>query len=380
MTFENDGGLYTINAVPSFQCNSIIAPSIAIVNSGSNVLTSATIQFFIDSNNPDSIEWSGFLEPGAVDTIQIQPMTVSTGAHLFTVAIVKANGTADLNFGNNEGVVSFYIVGSSIPIPLSEKFESNVLPDGYFIENPDNGPTWRVYQQDGEFGANNYMMQMHFYYSYAGNIDEFYVRNIDLSTVDEALMSFDVAYRYYENSGGEYYDELKVMVSPDCGNNWDLLYDKAKDDLETLPPDDIEFFPSDPSQWRTEWIDLTNYAGNSNIIIRFQAESGHGNNLYVDNLNIASTTGTGDISNSPSRIKVFPNPANNNFTTVIQGTNSAHLTITIEDILGRIVYSTPVSSASAFSVKTADWLPGMYIINLADNGKLIGCEKLSVEH
>src|SRR4030095_10045179 len=52
--FENDGGLATINSVPGYQCSGTITPSVEIVNYGSNVLTSAFLEYYIDSDAPQT--------------------------------------------------------------------------------------------------------------------------------------------------------------------------------------------------------------------------------------------------------------------------------------------------------------------------------------
>jgi hypothetical protein len=35
------------------------------------------------------------------------------------------------------------------------------------------------------------------------------------------------------------------------------------------------------AQWRSETVDLNPYAGQSQVLVRFKATSGYGNNLYL---------------------------------------------------------------------------------------------------
>lgn len=377
---ENDGGVSGINSVPSYQCASTIAPSFEIVNYGSNILTNAVLEYFIDSNNPDLYLWEGSLEPGAIDTIQLNPIQVSAGYHLLTISILTANGSIDINGDNNDGLVNFYVVGTSIPSPVSENFAVNSLPEGYFVENGDGGPTWSLLQKDYQAGPSDYMMQMHFYYSNAGNVDEFYLKNIDLSNSFQAIMDFDVAYKYYKNSGIEKYDELKLLVSSDCGNDWTVLYDKEKDDLSTVSPDDIEFIPSSASQWRTETVDLSEYSGNSNVMLRFEAISGHGNNLYVDNLSISSLTGISETQNQLALLQIFPNPADDYALITCKDMPGEHPVIRVNNLIGQNIYDGPVVTSSTVEMNTLDWPQGIYLVNAFNGAVLIGSGKLVVAH
>jgi type IX secretion system substrate protein len=379
MVFENDGGVSSINSVPMYQCTATISPSVEIVNYGSNVLTNALLDYFIDSDAPALYSWQGSLEPGGVDTIQFDPIQVTAGSHVLTVSIVTANGSLDINGGNNDGLVDFYIVGTSASIPVSETFNAGVIPNGYFVENSDGGPTWAIYEKNSA-GGPDYTMQMHFYYSNAGNIDQFYLKNIDLSNTTQALMTFDLAYKYYKNSVAEYSDELKVLASSDCGNYWNVIYDKTKDDLATLPPDDVEFFPNDATQWRTESVNLNNYSGNSNVMLRFEAISGHGNNLYIDNLNISSVTGIDEVNKQPGSLQIFPNPANDFIRIQLNRDNNDQYTLLVNNIIGQNIQSSHFFSATPLTMNISRWPEGVYLIKVLDGTNVIGTEKLDVIH
>jgi hypothetical protein len=378
--FENDGGLSNVNSVPGFQCDNTIMPAVEIENDGSNALTSASLEYYVDANSPQTIEWNGWLEPGAVDTLNLPAISVPEGEHKLTISLVQANGAADINIGNNDNVINFYIVGSSTAAPLYEKFDDSNLPNGYFVGNEDDGPTWTIYQSEDESGPLNYMLQMHFYYSLAGNADEFYLKNLDLSNVSGAYLDFDLAYKYYSNQGVEYFDELQVQVSSDCGENWTVLYDKSKDDLATLPPDDIEFFVSDEAAWRTESISLCNYAGNQNLMIRFQAISGHGNNLYIDNISIASLTGIDSPEGDKISLEIFPNPSSSLVSIRTNSTFAHGLRLSILNLLGQECYSSELTGNSPVEINVSSWQSNLYFANIYNNGTLAGSSKFEVAH
>jgi hypothetical protein len=127
---ENDGGVSAIYSVPNYQCSGEITPTVELVNYGSNLLTAALLKYSIDSQTPSYLEWQGSLEPGAVELVEFETIEVTAGPHVFAVSILEANGLADINGGNNDDLVNFYIVGISTPAPMFQQFETSILPDG----------------------------------------------------------------------------------------------------------------------------------------------------------------------------------------------------------------------------------------------------------
>ena len=336
---DNDGGISGINSVPTFQCNTIIAPSVVIENFGSDVLTTATLEYFVDGGIPQYYYWQGSLPPFWMDTIVLPQISVTAGTHTLDILVTEANGQADFN-GGNDGSIQFNILGTSEPVPYHEAFDQVSLPDGYFVENNDGGPSWDHFEAGQYF---NYLscLRMPFYINdVSGDVDDLYMKNIDLSNVAQAELSFDVAYVYYSEF---YWDELKVMVSVDCGNDWDVVYDKLKNDLATAPPTDVFFVPT-CSQWRNETVDLSQYIGNSNVIIKFDAVNGHGNNLYVDNIVINNNVGIDEVSSHKNALVLYPNPASDYLKVSFPETNFNGSEINVINSLGQKIYSTKITA------------------------------------
>ncbi len=226
----------------------------------------------------------------------------------------------------------------------------------------------------------DYMLQMHFFYSNSGNVDEFYLKNIDLSNIADATLSFDLAYTYYKNTGVEYADELKVLASADCGTNWNTIYHKMKDELATVPADDIEFIPVSSSQWRTDFVDLTSYLGYSDVMFRFEAISGHGNNLYLDNLNISATTAINEFNTLTESLEILPNPANSFFTISYHSLMEEPVSVIVSNLTGQIVYRGIIPSSHKTYLNAVDIPEGVYLVSVFNNTILLGYEKVHVIH
>ncbi|HYV92976.1 MAG TPA: T9SS type A sorting domain-containing protein [Chitinophagales bacterium] len=359
---DNDGGISGINSIPGFQCNTTISPSVVIENFGSDVLTTATLQYFIDEGTPEYYYWQGALPPYWMDTIVLPQMSVSEGSHTLSILVTEANGTVDFNGGNN-GSVQFNVVGSSEPVPYAESFSQPFLPTGFFVENSNGGPSWDHFLLDGYFTLLSCVRMPFYINDVSGDIDDLYMRNIDLSNVSQAQLSFDVAYTYYSEY---YWDELKVMVSTDCGNNWDVVYDKQKDDLATAPATDVFFVPGS-AQWRNETVDISQYTGNSNVIIKFDAVNGHGNNLYIDNIAIDNNTGIDEVSSKENVLMLYPNPASTFVNVSFSNMNFVGNEISVFNSLGQKIYFSKISSSHTM-IPVEQFPSGAYRVYVNSNG------------
>ena len=79
-------------------------------------------------------------------------------------------------------------------------------------------------------------------------------------------------------------------------------------------PDQNNFLPSF-GDWREATI--TSLIGPfcvQNFRFKFEFESGGGNDLYIDNINISYENTTAINTSNKNEVSIFPNPANNNLT------------------------------------------------------------------
>lgn len=114
---------------------------------------------------------------------------------------------------------------------------------------------------------------------------------LNFSSLAKPVMSFYVAAAVGASSD-TYYDTLQVLVSLDGGLTYQTapkLYDKSSKSgyssvLESVYNTNI-YIPGQASDWRHEIIDLSNYAGVSNLLIAFKVGSHLGNNVWIDDVN-----------------------------------------------------------------------------------------------
>lgn len=165
-------------------------------------------------------------------------------------------------------------IAKHIAEPLNEKFVSNLA--NWINQNLDNDAvTWTT--QSNTCHANSAVINNRALDN-TGRIDKLR-RFIDLSNIDAAKLSFDVAYARYDATK---FDRLRIWVVS-CDGAQQLVFNKAGSELATAPDQTTLFTPSSCSQWRNEVINLSAYVGKT-IELVFEDVGGWGNRLFLDNI------------------------------------------------------------------------------------------------
>jgi hypothetical protein len=103
------------------------------------------------------------------------------------------------------------------------------------------------------------------------------------------VLSFNLAYGYRKS----FADEFSVLVSTDCGANYQVKYQKAGNALKTADAERL-FFPSE-DQWQLKTFNLSSWHGD--VLIKLRATTANGNNLYIDNMRVENVT---DLCTAPT--------------------------------------------------------------------------------
>lgn len=376
-----DIGTTALTGVPLYQCASSFTPTVTVKNFGTNTLTSCDINYKIDAGSVMTTPWTGSLATGTSTVVTLPSQTATPGSHTFTTYTSNPNGGTDFDGANNQTVKSFNIVGTGAAAPVSEGFQATTFaPSGWFINNPDGDVTWTRKTGAGGFGSSTACAKIDFYSSPQADIDELYVKNLDLSTLTQAQLKFDVAHAEYNAT---YVDELDVEVSSDCGNTWNNVYSKSGSTLATNGGAFVtSAYTPTASQWRTETVNLNAYAGQPNLMIKFIGVSGYGNNAYIDNVNIWNplTLGVTEAQNE-NNVNVYPNPMNDNATVNFTLAEASNVSIVLVNSLGQNVLNTDLGKMNAgeqnYLLNAESLSNGLYFLNV-QFGKNTITKKISI--
>lgn len=91
-------------------CSPAVTPQITIVNSGTSVLTSATIHYGFDGSTALTYNWSGSLNQYQSSIVSLPSATLIGGNHSFKAIVSNPNASADQNDANDTITSSFVLV------------------------------------------------------------------------------------------------------------------------------------------------------------------------------------------------------------------------------------------------------------------------------
>lgn len=266
-----DASLLSVNALFTVNDNSICPGT--------------TVQFTdASSNTPTSWSWTFPGGSPATSTVQNPAVTYSIpGTYPVTLTVSNASGT-DVEVQNSYITVS----GSSLP-PFVEGFVGTTfLPAGWTAVNTASQSNY--WQRSATVGYNSTNSAYFNNHSYTGNgaQDDMVSPGINLTGYTAPQLQFDVAYARYNANRS---DTLEVLVSDDCGVTWNSVYLKGGTTLSTVADQVTPFTPTN-SQWRTETVNLSAYANTASLLFKFRNHARHGNNVWVDNINLSASAAT----------------------------------------------------------------------------------------
>lgn len=325
----------------SFNCVAGISPKFSLTNTGLGNLNSVNMRYRVNGGAWVDYTWEGDLAPGESDVVTLTNVVISeSGTANVDVQLKGSNNGIQLNLVDATSTISVRsLLDPATAIPFQDNFSTAVssLPPHWTVVNPAGGNGWR----HAIYAGTNRGARCNMYDIPDGNKAYLTSPMLDLSTASgPTSLRFDHAYTYYDAT---FFDSLRVEVSADCGVTWTTIFHNGKDGLATKAPQTGAFTPSS-TQWRNNNLDLTTFNG-SQILIRFVAESGFGNNLWLDNINVALTTSVKELD--LNEFTLSPNPtqeaANLRFSLV----NTESIRILVFNAMGALVQSHELGDLSA---------------------------------
>ncbi len=345
-------------------CYDELELELTIKNQGSNLVESFQIEYGLIDNTPMIFDWEGNMEVGESIDLKLPSLSVLQGTTTVFAEIKNPNSVIEYPKLHAKVQAELSVINEFFSIPMFEDFKSTTFPpENWSNISYDESAKWERASVGGFGQTSGGSALISFFESPKGEIDLLYLKPLDFSSMTEVEMSFSVAYARYNAS---YSDALRVQISTNCGATWSNIYNKNGSALATAP-DKTGFFTPNASQWRKEIIDLSNYAGQSNVLIRFNALSGYGNALYVDDVYFGESTAS--ISeNDPimTSLKVYPNPISDEFSIDFNIKDATDVQVQVFDQQGKLIEQIIVeqvqTGTNQIKVNSTAWTKGMYNI------------------
>lgn len=289
---------------------------------------------------------------------------------VYDVTLTVANGSDEVTTTVENAI---YVMGpGEMELPLVQGFEVNDFPDPqWFIEDPLNDGTWEL-TSDAAASGNRSMFIENWGNNIEFNDDFLRTATMDMTGMQEIHISYKWAYVHKGTTeASETDDRLRVSVTGDCGNDWDLRrMHRGFTDLPSAEPHPFPWEPADASEWKGYTIVLDNEQYMTEFFrVQFEFESRLGNNIYLDDINVQGFDGTESVEALEGQTQSWmlaPNPSSQasalSFQTRIPGVSK----LTLQDASGRLLRSTErVLGAGAQTWElAAPATPGLYVVRL----------------
>ncbi len=303
-----------------------VKPNVNFTSSYTAVCAGGQVSFEDHSSGcPQSWLWS--FNPSTVTFVEgtnatsQNPVVKFNEAGMYDVSLTVSNVAGDSTLTKEH-----YVMAGGASLPFAEDFETDDLKNiGWTVVNPDGNKTWKLISVTGVNDQTTTAPYINFFkYYYTGQRDELISPPVNFAGFENVFMTFDYAYAQKFAQ----IDSLIVKVSSDCGESWTRVYADGPDMTEhfvTREPLAVNFEPEVKEDWSgrgnygadSPLLDLSEWAGQSNIRIAFESYCGYGNNLYIDNIAISNAVGLNNKKDDKS-VKYFPNPTTNMLTVVLE--------------------------------------------------------------
>lgn len=362
--YDNDVAITAIKNLNQNHCYQSVSPLVVFKNVGANTITSLNIEYVLNANNPILSGWMGNLKSGDSIMLSLPTATVNLGENTIKVYVTKVNEQAD-SYHLNDSLLTSFTNCKKMSLPFADGFESsNDLTKTYTVQSSKSyAITWRKTNKIAYTGSNCLLMQ-NFVYNDKKVVDyiatpNFYVDK-DLDTLN---IRFDYAHatRLSPADTTQKFDTLQIELSKDCGATWKTIWKKGGNDLQTIGQTQgyfKEFIP-DLTQWKNVAVALPNDIKKGNDVqVRFKNINYYGNNIYIDNLNIA-------YDYIPELVKqnnfvVYPNPCLN-FVKIEAKNNYILKVLKIYDCFGKQLDIKKINSQKGY-ISLEKYAAGTYLL------------------
>ena len=325
----------------TYYCEYSFQPQVTMQNVGTAPLTSATLRLTHGSDVQETT-WTGNLAQFETTTVTLPAVEgTENGNQTFTVEIVDVNGQADEGSLLNTHSETFMAQVTAQDETATQNFSGDYVSAPWSLDDRTGGYCV-IYE--GALLFNAYSIS-------SGKKADLFSPLLNFSNATTPSVFFDLCYKRYNNSSN---DKLQIMVSTDCGSTWTTVFDKSGANLATGANTTSNYIAD---AYETQAVDLSQFAGQEKVIVKFAFTSAYGNNIWIDNINISNQ----EVSieeNEDNSIAIFPNPAKE----VLNITSEKAINqIDIYDVNGKLVKSyTNVNN----TINIKDLATGVYMLNI----------------
>ena len=314
-------------------CSSELNPVVEVKNNGSIPIAEFDIVYGIgDQEQTYSYNGDSIFSGEYVD-VTLGQFAIQNGNYQLSFSL--SNIPDDINGANNYIDHVFAVDDQTDFIPLREQFESIDLSSTNWITiNEDNNIGWEL--TEAPLVSDDNMAAYINLYNYEDlqQLDWLISPALDFSGAVEASIFFRTSYA----KNLDFNDQLRVVVSKDCGANFDDVIDVYSSSELSVNSSEDFWEPAGQNDWITHSIDMSDYAGEQNVRVAFQAVNDYGNNLYLDDVEFFTTAEDNIVKTAQNSYTLYPNPSNDGLFKLAFNTSERQgVIVFIYDQMGKLI-------------------------------------------
>ena len=314
--------------------------------------------YFQDYSYHNPISWDWYFEGANPDSSNLENTYATYPIPgVYDVSLTASGDSANyLTEVKNDAIIVMDYNGDQLP--FYEGFENINFNAPEWISNVGN---WSITDEAAYNG--NFCLKLENDGVSEGTKHMLESKTFDLSDSTKAFFNFKYAFARKNTSNNDY---LKVLASNDCGKTWSVRKIIQYSQLITAP-DQNNFIPSF-SDWKEATV--TSILGPfcvQNFRFKFEFQSGGGNNLYIDNINISYENTTGISNSFTGKVSIYPNPTNDILNIV---SNNPFSKIQVLDMMGKELLMNNKSNIKSAVINTSFLDNGYYSIKISQGNQV----------
>ena len=354
-------------------CTGSFTPQILIRNIGSTTLTSITINTSVNEQMASAKTIPLLLPSLRTTTISGDLLNVNAGYHTIKIFTTNPNGTSD-QYVANDTATSIFSVTANMATPVAEGFESAFPPQGWGIANTSELKEYNPVRVTNSAHSGNASVKFdNFHYQLFGESSILNSPQLSIpANVDSVKVTF---WRAAARSSSFRSDTLTMEYSTDCGQSFITAYKISGNTLTGNTENTSSNFVPSAGNWVADTVNLPQIAAGAfnNLMIRFRAINGYGNNnIYLDDIRIYTVT-------LPEALKrkgymLTPNPTTGLLVLQNYNTSTPLKAVAVFSSVGQLVWKAEYENAGVSNyipINLANVATGIYFVKLQYGDKTI---------
>lgn len=370
ITSENkldyDLALKSVENIPPVSCAKDIFPSIEVKNLGVKTITDFALHYTLDGQISSIFIDDLDLLPGKTQNIKPSIPNIENGNHEIFLNVSNPNGFTDQNNENNHQRIFFEVNNETDINPVKESFEDQNFVESWSFIRPDQAHNWTIVQAPSNINSNMAVKVAGYNIPQIGIENWLVSPSLDLSVSNEASLAFKVS---YANAQGRN-DRLKVLISLNCGRSYEhVVYDKKGASLAVTQQLE-EWTPTEAKDWKTETIDLSEFADWNQVRVAFVVDNQNGNNLYLDDIEFFTGAEPNLLNIENEIVRIYPSPAKSTINLKFELKTKTDLKVQILDLMGKTINAMeyPNTLNQTYQINNLNVDNGIYLVQVNGPG------------